>query len=54
MKIFEVSSVSISGRTGTLISYAWVNIPLVYTQIVTLSVHIYFMVALLGKKKELS
>ena len=45
------SSVSISGRTGTLISYAWVNIPLVYTQIVTLSVHIYFMVALLGKEE---
>ena len=35
-----------------MLSYAWVNIPLVYTQIVTLSVHIYFMVALLGRKLD--
>jgi len=35
---------------GTLLCYAWVNIPLVYTQIVTLSVHIYFGVALLGRQ----
>ena len=39
-----------SGRLGTLLCYAWVNIPLVYTQIVTLSVNIYFGVALLGRQ----
>ena len=44
------SSVSISGRTGTLISYAWVNIPLVYTQLVTIAVHLYFFVALFGRQ----
>ena len=39
-----------SSGLGTLTCYAWVNIPLVYTQIVTLSVHIYFGVALLGRQ----
>ena len=35
---------------GTLLCYAWVNIPLVYTQIVTISCYIYFGVALLGRQ----
>ena len=39
-----------SGNCGTLLGYAWVNIPLVYTQIVTIAVHIYFGVALLGQQ----
>ena len=39
-----------SGNCGTLLCYAWVNIPLVYTQIVTIAVHIYFGVALLGQQ----
>ena len=39
-----------SANCGTLLCYAWVNIPLVYTQIVTIAVHIYFGVALLGQQ----
>ena len=39
-----------SENCGTLLCYAWVNIPLVYTQIVTIAVHIYFGVALLGQQ----
>merc|ERR1719362_961272 len=35
---------------GTLLCYAWVNIPLVYTQIVTISCYIYFGVSLLGRQ----
>ena len=41
---------SFGSCAGTLLCYAWVNIPLVYTQIVTISVHIYFIVALLGRQ----
>jgi len=39
-----------AGCLGNLLCYAWVNIPLVYTQIVTISVHLYFAVALLGRQ----
>jgi len=40
----------IIAMNGTLLMYAWVNIPLVYTQLVTIAVHIYFVVALLGRQ----
>ena len=33
-----------------LIIYSWVNIPLVYTQLVTIAVHLYFFVALFGRQ----
>ena len=29
---------------------AWINIPLVYTQLVTLAVNIYFLITLLGRQ----
>ena len=35
---------------GALITYSWVNIPLVYTQLVTIAVHLYFFVALFGRQ----
>ena len=37
-------------NNGTLICYAWVNIPLAYTQLVTIAVHVYFLVALFGRQ----
>ena len=46
----HVEMASFTSKLGTLLCYAWVNIPLVYTQIVTLSVHIYFAVALLARQ----
>ena len=33
-----------------LLGYGWMNIPLVYTQLVTLAVHVYFLVTLLGRQ----
>ncbi|XP_065213919.1 bestrophin-4 isoform X2 [Planococcus citri] len=36
------------GRLGSLIGYDTVNIPIVYTQVVTLSVYTYFLAALIG------
>ena len=37
-------------NNGTLICYAWVNIPLAYTQLVTIAVHVYFLVAIFGRQ----
>merc|ERR1711892_441039 len=33
-----------------LLGYGWMNIPLVYTQLVTIAVHVYFLVTLLGRQ----
>ena len=35
---------------GSLLCYSWVNIPLAYTQLVTIAVHVYFLVALFGRQ----
>ena len=40
----------ISNTNAGMISYSWINIPLVYTQLVTITVHLYFIVALFGRQ----
>ena len=37
-------------KNRKLLGYGWMNIPLVYTQLVTIAVHVYFMVSLLGRQ----
>ena len=37
-------------KNGTLQDYSWANIPLVYTQLVTIAVHMYFATTLLGSQ----
>ena len=37
-------------RNKNLLGYGWMNIPLVYTQLVTIAVHVYFLVTLLGRQ----
>ena len=36
-----------------LINFAWVNIPLVYTQLVQIAVHIYFLFTILGTQVQM-
>ncbi|KAF8362729.1 hypothetical protein PRIPAC_89652 [Pristionchus pacificus] len=38
------------GNLGTLLGYDWVPIPLLYSQVVSLSVRIYFIIGLLGRQ----
>eukprot|EP00092_Neocalanus_flemingeri_P040560 GFUD01044166.1.p1 GENE.GFUD01044166.1~~GFUD01044166.1.p1 ORF type:complete len:517 (+),score=100.24 GFUD01044166.1:245-1795(+) len=37
-------------KNKSLLGYGWMNIPLVYTQLVTIAVHVYFLVTLLGRQ----
>ena len=37
-------------KNQKLLGYGWMNIPLVYTQLVTIAVHVYFLVSLLGQQ----
>uniref|UniRef100_A0A1B6IYJ9 Bestrophin homolog n=1 Tax=Homalodisca liturata TaxID=320908 RepID=A0A1B6IYJ9_9HEMI len=46
--LYEMSDIRL--RLGSLIGYDNVNVPLVYTQVVTLSVYSYFIANLLGKQ----
>ena len=38
------------GKLGTLVGFDWVNISLVYTQVVTIAVHSYFMMSIFSKQ----
>ena len=53
-QIFTTKSSSSSSLsvlvTRELLLYGWVNIPLVYTQLVTMAVNVYFLVALFGRQ----
>ncbi|KAK4309385.1 hypothetical protein Pmani_018963 [Petrolisthes manimaculis] len=40
----------IRGLCGGLLSYDWISIPLVYTQVVTLAVYSFFMATLMGRQ----
>ena len=37
-------------QCGTVISYDWISLPLVYTQVVTLALYVYFAATLLGRQ----
>jgi len=41
---------SMANMNGMLICYGWINIPLVYTQVVTLAVYAYFVACLFGRQ----
>ena len=41
---------SIRGRNGDLLSYDWINVPIIYTQLVTIAVYSYFGCALFGRQ----
>ena len=41
---------SIRARNGDLLSYDWINVPIIYTQLVTIAVYSYFGCALFGRQ----
>jgi len=41
---------NMANANGMLICYGWINIPLVYTQVVTLAVYAYFLACLFGRQ----
>lgn len=41
---------NMANMNGMLICYGWINIPLVYTQVVTLAVYAYFVACLFGRQ----
>ena len=41
---------SIRGRNGDLLSYDWINVPIIYTQLVTIAVYSYFATAMFGRQ----
>jgi len=41
---------NMANMNGMLICYGWINIPLVYTQVVTLAVYTYFIACLFGRQ----
>ena len=40
----------VRGTNGTLTLLTWINIPLVYTQVVTIAVHAFFLSTLFGRQ----
>ena len=46
----ENEILAIKGHLGTTLGYDWINLPLLYTQVVTLAVYSYFGFALLGRQ----
>uniref|UniRef100_A0A915J165 Bestrophin homolog n=1 Tax=Romanomermis culicivorax TaxID=13658 RepID=A0A915J165_ROMCU len=47
---FRTEILSIRGKLGSLTAYDWITIPLVYTQVITVAVHGYFALCLLGRQ----
>jgi len=40
----------IRGQCGSLLGYDWINVPLVYTQVVTLAVYTFFIATIMGRQ----
>ena len=44
----------VRGTNGSLVCLTWINIPLVYTQVVTIAVHAFFLSTLFGRQVVLT
>jgi len=49
-KELQTSLTTLEAKNRLLLGYGWMNIPLVYTQLVTIAVYVYFLVSLLGRQ----